>query len=68
MNQQINNVDPTTGQPVQYGVTPPQPASLVNPFSAQAQQVGNAAMGNVEQRQTSLGNNTPLFKKSCGKY
>lgn len=60
-NQQI---DPNTGQPIQYEVTPPAPASLVNPFSPQAQQVGNSMMGTVDQRQTSLGNNTPLFK--CG--
>ena len=50
----------------QYGITPPPPSSLVSPFSPQAQQVGNGVMGGVDQRQASLGNNTPLFKKSCG--
>tara|TARA_R110002153_G_scaffold219706_1_gene372200 strand:- start:490 stop:690 length:201 start_codon:yes stop_codon:yes gene_type:complete len=65
MNNQPQ-VDPITGQPVQYGVTPPAAASLTSPFNPQAQQVGNAVMGNQDQRQMSLGNNTPLFKKSCG--
>jgi hypothetical protein len=31
-------------------------------------EVGNSVMGTVEQRQQSLGNNTPLFKKNCGSY
>lgn len=69
MNQvsnQAQQVDPMTGEPAQYGVTPPAPASLVSPFSPQAQQVGNGVMGGVDQRQASLGNNAPLFKKSCG--
>jgi|TARA_R110000772_G_scaffold25135_3_gene65754 hypothetical protein len=61
-----NQVDPMIEQPVEYGITPPAPASLTSPFSPQTQQAGNSIMGTVDQRQASLGNNTPLFKKSYG--
>ena len=67
MNNNIQ-VDAMTGMPVEYTVSPPQPSSLVSPFGDKALATGNAIMGDVNQRQMSLGNNTPLFKKSCGRY
>lgn len=59
-------VDPMADLNFDYGITPPQPSSLVSPFKPKDQEVGNAVMGTIEQRQQSLGKNTPLFKKSCG--
>jgi hypothetical protein len=73
MNNQYQ-VDQMTGMPVagnqqqEMTTIPPAGSSLVSPFNPQATQVGNSVMGTVEQRQQSLGNNTPLFKKSCGSY
>lgn len=81
MNEKYQ-VDPLTGMPVtnnqqapatqpqqqEMTTVPPAGSSLVSPFSPKAMEVGNSVMGTVEQRQQSLGNNTPLFKKSCGSY
>ena len=67
MNEQYK-IDPLTGNPVEYTVTPPQPSSLVSPFGDKSIGIGNAVMGTIEQRQESLGKNTPFFKKSCGSY
>jgi hypothetical protein len=49
----------------QYSITPPAPSSLVSPFSPQANQVGNAMYGDSLQKQLSLQQSTPLFKKKC---
>lgn len=81
MNEKYQ-VDPLTGMPVvsnqqapamqpqqkEMTTVPPAAFSLVSPFSPKAMEVGNSVMGTVEQRQQSLGNNTPLFKKNCGSY
>jgi hypothetical protein len=81
MNEKYQ-VDPLTGMPVvnnqqaitkqpqeqEMTITPPAASSLVSPFSPKAIEVGNSVMGTIEQRQQSLGNSTPLFKKSCGSY
>ena len=81
MNEKYQ-VDPLTGMPVvsnqqapamqpqqqETTTVPPAASSLVSPFSPKAIEVGNNIMGTIEQRQQSLGNSTPLFKKSCGSY
>lgn len=81
MNEKYQ-VDPLTGMPVvsnqqapamqsqqqEMTTVPPAASSLVSPFSPKAMEVGNNVMGTIEQRQQSLGNSTPLFKKSCGSY
>lgn len=57
---------PQTLPQQQYSITPPPPSSLVSPFSPQANQVGNAVHGDSLQKQLSLQQSTPLFKKKCG--
>lgn len=72
MNEKYQT-DPLTGMPVvnnqqEMTMIPPAASSLVSPFSPRDIEVGNGVMGTVEQRQQSLGKNTPFFKKSCGSY
>lgn len=71
MNQQVN-IDPMTGMPVQYEMAPPQPSNVMGgskPLFNQNQQANaQGVFGDPAQRQMSLGQNAPLFKKSCGKY
>lgn len=72
MNNQLTNeqIDPMTGEVVQFTTTPPLPANELGSakplFNKGSQNYANYAYGDVMQRQNSLGNSAPLFKKSCG--
>ena len=72
MNNQLINeqIDPMTGEVVQFTTTPPPPANELGSakplFNEGAQNYANSIYGDVTQRQNSLGTNAPLFKKSCG--
>jgi hypothetical protein len=70
-NKQLN-VDPLTDMPVEYTMVPPVPSNelgMARPVFNNAQQLAaESVFGDVRQRQASLGNNTPLFKKACGSY
>lgn len=72
MQNELVNVDPLTGMPVEYTMTPPMPSNqlgMAKPVFNNAQQANaQGVFGDVTQRQASLGNNTPLFKKTCGSY
>lgn len=72
MNNQLINeqIDPMTGEVVQFTTTPPPPANelgLAKPlFNDGSRNYAKSIYGDVTQRQNSLGTNAPLFKKSCG--
>lgn len=67
MNEKYK-VDQVNNDIVEFGVTPPPPSSLISPFSPKASEVAMGVMGTENERQMSLGKNTPLYKKSCGSY
>ncbi len=64
-NEQM--IDPMTGMPMQQTVVPPAPSNtlgIAKPvFNSTAQTAAQGLYGDVEQRQMSLGNRTPLFFK-----
>ena len=64
-NEQM--IDPMTGMPMQQTVVPPAPSNTLGTakpvFNSTAQTVAQGLYGDVEQRQMSLGNRTPLFFK-----
>jgi len=68
MNQKYQTDIPAENNQQEITTVPPTASSLVSPFSPRDIEVGNSVMGTVEQRQQSLGKNTPFFKKSCGGY
>lgn len=68
MNQKYQTDIPVENNQQEITAVPPAASSLVSPFSPRDVEVGNSVMGTIEQRQQSLGKNTPLFKKSCGSY
>ncbi|GAI78334.1 unnamed protein product, partial [marine sediment metagenome] len=72
MNNQLINeqVDPMTGEPVQFTTVPPTPSNELGSakplFNDGSKNYAQSIYGDVAQRQNSLGSNAPLFKKSCG--
>ena len=62
-NEQM--IDPMTGMPMQQTVVPPAPSNTLGTakpvFNSTAQTAARGLYGDVEQRQMSLGNRTPLF-------
>jgi hypothetical protein len=72
MQNELMSVDPLTGMPVQYTTQLPKPSNELGnarPVFSQSQQAtAQGVFGDVDQRQNSLGNSAPLFKKSCGSY
>ena len=72
MNNQLINeqIDPMTGEVVQFTTTPPPPANELGSakplFNNGSRNYAKSIHGDVTQRQNSLGTNAPLFKKSCG--
>jgi len=64
-NEQM--IDPMTGMPMQQTVVPPAPSNTLGNakpvFNSTAQTAAQGLYGDVEQRQMSLGNRTPLFFK-----
>ena len=72
MQNQITNLDPMTGMPVEYTTQLPTPSNELGTakpvFNQRQQAAAQGIFGDVNQRQNSLGSNAPLFKKSCGSY
>ena len=72
MNNQLTNeqIDPMTGEVVQFTTTPPPPANELGSakplFNEGSQNYAKSIYGDVDKRQKSLGTSAPLFKKSCG--
>ena len=64
-NEQM--IDPMTGMPMQQTVVPPAPSNTLGAakpvFNNAAQTAAQGIYGDVEQRQMSMGNRTPLFFK-----
>ncbi len=64
-NEQM--IDPMTGMPMQQTVVPPAPSNTLGAakpvFNNTTQTAAQGLYGDVEQRQMSMGNRTPLFFK-----
>jgi hypothetical protein len=64
-NEQM--IDPMTGMPMQQTVVPPAPSNTLGNakpvFNNTAQAAAQGLYGDVEQRQMSMGNRTPMFMK-----
>jgi hypothetical protein len=71
MQNELMNIDPLTGMPVEYTMTPPMPANQLGTarpvFNTAQQANAQGVFGDVTQRQASLGNDAPLFKKYYNK-
>jgi hypothetical protein len=65
--QQQEVLDPMTGMPVQQTAVPPAPSNtlgMAKPvFNDMTQTAAQGLYGDVEQRQMSMGNRTPMFMK-----
>ena len=64
-NEQM--IDPMTGMPMQQTVVPPAPSNTLGTakpvFNDMTQTTAQGLYGDVEQRQMSMGNRTPMFMK-----
>jgi len=64
-NEQM--IDPMTGMPMQQTVVPPAPSNTLGNakpvFNNTTQNAAQGLYGDVEQRQMSMGNRTPMFMK-----
>lgn len=64
-NEQM--IDPMTGMPVQTTLTPPAPSNTLGNakpvFNNAVQTAAQGLYGDVDQRQSSMGNRAPLFFK-----
>ena len=64
-NEQM--IDPMTGMPMQQTVVPPAPSNTLGTakpvFNNTTQNAAQGLYGDVEQRQMSMGNRTPMFMK-----
>jgi hypothetical protein len=64
-NEQM--IDPMTGMPMQQTVVPPAPSNTLGTakpvFNDMTQTAAQGLYGDVEQRQMSMGNRTPMFMK-----
>ncbi len=67
LNEQM--IDPMTGMPVETTMVPPAPSNTLGVakpvFNDTTRNAAQGLYGDVEQRQMSMGNRTPLFKKKC---
>jgi len=70
MQNELMSANPVTDAPVEYTTQLPIPANELGnakPVFNQSQQTAaQGVFGDSNQRQSSLGGNAPLFKKSCG--